>query len=205
MSLLWPSRQSKHASTGGLGAHHQLRTTDDAVPLDDIDGSPALSAVPSPDPGDNPFLTPTPSVLDLSGTQQDSAIMTPTDASDATFALGDKTNRPHAAKRASEDAKEKQLPPPPVPLDLPRPRSPPPRTKTPHADRPPEPIPPPAPVPVQQEEEEKPVRWWTEWLCGCSEGSDRGGDHQVCYTLRSFLGFLTDELHIRTGWPYKSV
>lgn len=24
-------------------------------------------------------------------------------------------------------------------------------------------------------------RWWTDWLCGCREGPDRGGDHQVCY------------------------
>ena len=22
-------------------------------------------------------------------------------------------------------------------------------------------------------------RWWTDWLCGCREGPDRGGDHQV--------------------------
>lgn len=23
-------------------------------------------------------------------------------------------------------------------------------------------------------------RWWTDWLCGCREGPDRGGDQQVC-------------------------
>ncbi|KAF8325225.1 uncharacterized protein EI90DRAFT_3019192 [Cantharellus anzutake] len=22
-------------------------------------------------------------------------------------------------------------------------------------------------------------RWWTDWLCGCREGADRGGDHQA--------------------------
>lgn len=22
-------------------------------------------------------------------------------------------------------------------------------------------------------------RWWTDWLCGCREGPDRGGDHQA--------------------------
>ena len=34
----------------------------------------------------------------------------------------------------------------------------------------------------RREEEEAnrpPVRWWHEWMCGCGEGSDRGGDNQV--------------------------
>ncbi|OCH86131.1 hypothetical protein OBBRIDRAFT_838414 [Obba rivulosa] len=184
VSLLWPTRQAKQATSSGVGAHHALRTTDDAVPLDDIEGSPAASAAPSPalPPTANPFLTPNPSVLSLSGPQS-SAIMTPTDSPGTANVLADKTNHARtgsrAAQRASKDAKERQLPPPPEPLDLPRPRSPPPRGKTPHADRPPEPIPPPAAVPVEQEQEPKPVRWWTEWLCGCSEGPDRGGDHQA--------------------------
>lgn len=28
-------------------------------------------------------------------------------------------------------------------------------------------------------EERQEVRWWHDWLCGCSEGPDRGGDNQV--------------------------
>jgi hypothetical protein len=32
----------------------------------------------------------------------------------------------------------------------------------------------------------KPSRWWHEWLCGCGEGSDRGGDNQVS-DMTSFL------------------
>lgn len=28
-------------------------------------------------------------------------------------------------------------------------------------------------------EKEPDLRWWHEWLCGCGEGPDRGGDHQV--------------------------
>jgi hypothetical protein len=39
------------------------------------------------------------------------------------------------------------------------------------------------------EEDEKPEagRWWTDWLCGCSEGPDRGGDIQVRITPSSRL------------------
>ncbi|THH05343.1 hypothetical protein EW146_g9928, partial [Bondarzewia mesenterica] len=74
--------------------------------------------------------------------------------------------------------------PPPEPLGLPKPRTPPPRINTPYSNRPPEPIPPPVPRAQErdasaQEEDAKPVRWWTEWLCGCSEGPDRGGEVQV--------------------------
>jgi hypothetical protein len=29
------------------------------------------------------------------------------------------------------------------------------------------------------DEEAETGRWWTDWLCGCREGPDRGGDHQV--------------------------
>ena len=34
---------------------------------------------------------------------------------------------------------------------------------------------------VDGEHDEPPEtgKWWTEWLCGCSEGPDRGGEHQV--------------------------
>ena len=32
---------------------------------------------------------------------------------------------------------------------------------------------------VREDEDETPVPWWTEWLCGCSEGPDRGGELQV--------------------------
>jgi hypothetical protein len=32
---------------------------------------------------------------------------------------------------------------------------------------------------VYEDEDDTPVRWWTEWLCGCSEGLDRGGEAQV--------------------------
>ncbi|KIY44358.1 hypothetical protein FISHEDRAFT_61899 [Fistulina hepatica ATCC 64428] len=46
-----------------------------------------------------------------------------------------------------------------------------------------EPPPPTSPPRLQHtpdiEPEEKPVPWWHEWLCGCSEDADRGGDRQA--------------------------
>jgi hypothetical protein len=91
----------------------------------------------------------------------------------------------------------------PAPLDLPLPRSPPPRTATPHASRPPEPFPrPDSRMTVHDDEEEKPVPWWTEWLCGCSEGPDRGGDVQVG-PVTSFC-FRSAFLPHTAGWPDQS-
>ena len=44
-------------------------------------------------------------------------------------------------------------------------------------------------------------RWWTDWLCGCREGPDRGGDHQVrSHSIESVL--RTEHL---SGWENKSL
>ncbi|OBZ66995.1 hypothetical protein A0H81_12972 [Grifola frondosa] len=177
-SLLWPSRMSRRASSGGVGTHHMLRTTDDSVPLDNIDPHHAIS-IPSPDPAENPFATPNASRISLNEPQQ-SAIM---HASGDSASLSVETVPAPASSSASRpmlEAYSLPKPPPPEPLGLPPPRSPPPRTATPHANRPPEPIPRPAVTHMTEDEPEpKPTRWWTEWLCGCTEGADRGGDHQA--------------------------
>ncbi|KZT10966.1 uncharacterized protein LAESUDRAFT_809815 [Laetiporus sulphureus 93-53] len=170
-SLLWPSGRAKHASSGGVGMHRALRTTEDGVPLDEIEGSP------SPRFGENPFSTPNISADSLHDPYQSVIMRESTSENPFEDAEQASTARPTDDAPASFP---KQPPPPPQPLSLPKPRSPPPRAETPHADRPPEPIPPPqvAPSP-EQEEEPQEVRWWTEWLCGCTEGPDRGGDHQA--------------------------
>ncbi|KAI0930511.1 hypothetical protein AcV5_007200 [Taiwanofungus camphoratus] len=173
-SLLWPSSRANQVTLGGVGAHHALRTTEDAVPLDDIEGNPPLSPTPSPEPGTNPFTTPNASTTSLNDPSQ-SAIMT---ASSSVNPFDSDVPSSNGAALEVSISSSKP-PPPPQPLNLPRPRSPPPRTETPHADRPPEPVPPPTIAPPRLEEDPKPTRWWTEWLCGCSEGSDRGGDHQA--------------------------
>ncbi|KAI0745011.1 hypothetical protein C8Q76DRAFT_19047 [Earliella scabrosa] len=92
---------------------------------------------------------------------------------------------------------KKQQPPPPKPLGLPPPKIPPPLTDDPGMDTPPEPVPAPTtttpPLVDEREQESRrqrqaqgqemepqpPVRWWHEWLCGCGEGPDRGGEHQA--------------------------
>ncbi|EPT04988.1 hypothetical protein FOMPIDRAFT_1034613 [Fomitopsis schrenkii] len=182
-SLLWPGSHAKQAASGGVGAHRKLRTTDsDSVPLEDIDVSPGPSRGVTPEPADNPFATPGQSTLSLTLDPQQSAIMTASDSRNP-FESGEQS--PETPKAATANAHlpsaslSKAKPTPPQPLDLPRPRSPPPRTETPHASRPPEPIAPPVVAPTQQAEELPQVRWWTEWCCGCSEGPDRGGDHQA--------------------------
>ncbi|RPD78517.1 hypothetical protein L226DRAFT_295441 [Lentinus tigrinus ALCF2SS1-7] len=97
----------------------------------------------------------------------------------------------HGKKRRSQ-----RPPPPPQPLDLPPPRDPPPRMDEPNATKPPEPVAPPSVessrnASLEEEREAAaatespkqvdlpPVRWWHEWLCGCGEGPDRGGDNQA--------------------------
>ena len=81
--------------------------------------------------------------------------------------------------------------PPPLPLDIPSPKTPPPRAITPSVAKPPKPIPPPMLLPQEHDahESEQEHRWWTDWLCGCREGPDRGGDDQVNYFL-NFLSFI---------------
>ncbi|KAI0051222.1 hypothetical protein FA95DRAFT_1554806 [Auriscalpium vulgare] len=166
-SLLWPS---KRASREGAGAHRALRTSEDAVALEDIEGSPS----PSPSPTPNPV-----SQRNRQYTQADNPFADPGGSSSSLFVnavpqAGDSSPQSSSAIAASDSgvsftAKADQRPP--QPLDLPQPRSPPPRTETPHSKRPPEPRSPPStsPAPRMPEEEEPPVKWWTEWLCGCSE------------------------------------
>lgn len=171
-SLLWP-RRSKRGSGGG--SHHKLQTTEDGLPLDEID-TPAPSAPPSPEPTENPFLTPAASTTSLPlKDPQISAVMegssippTPAVELESRQLTVPTAKRPTLTKA---DSRSSVSHPPPQPLDLPKPRSPPPRTATPHANRPPEPIPPPSPTPKPQEEDGKDRRWWTDWLCGCSESS----------------------------------
>ncbi|TFK75274.1 hypothetical protein BDN72DRAFT_832129 [Pluteus cervinus] len=63
--------------------------------------------------------------------------------------------------------------PRPAPLGLPPPKTPPPIHAPPLM----------APLPIGADDdppnEEQEVRWWHEWLCGCGEGRDRGGDNQA--------------------------
>ncbi|KAG1815925.1 uncharacterized protein BJ212DRAFT_1447002 [Suillus subaureus] len=168
-SVLLSKRPSVRSSTGGLGDHRALQSRDsiDVVPLDDIDQSPPTTA--------NPFIHPSemepgfvsPESTPFVDTRKRSRVMTETFDSDS---------RMHSSRAAT-------LPPmstlvsPPQPLGLPPPLTPPPKGTRPRM-APMNPTPPPM---LRQEpiEPEQEVRWWHDWLCGCSEGPDRGGDNQA--------------------------
>ncbi|OJT05045.1 hypothetical protein TRAPUB_4110 [Trametes pubescens] len=198
-------RDSRKASLGGVGAHHALRTDDrdgdpNALPLADMNTPTgdafafAPSAPPTPEPetlslAENPFDTPAASRTSLN-IPAHSALMTESESGAAEFADAVDANRARTKGAATLEAsqsfsrgkkqKQKAPPPPPQPLDLPAPREVPP-----HTGEHPGPIPPLQPVPPEPEPEPAPVdpgppvRWWHEWLCGCGEAADRGGDHQA--------------------------
>ncbi|KAI0268671.1 hypothetical protein BC834DRAFT_866691 [Gloeopeniophorella convolvens] len=196
------TRRTSHPPADGGGKHHALQTSEDAVQLDDIEASPSPSAPPSPSPSpalghlrtgpyartENPFADPPGSSSSLFVNAQ--AVSTPLDASasavelQAPVAAAATPSSPSETLAVSDSgiSLSTSVVSPPAPLDLPKPRSPPPRTETPHAKRPPEPFPRPDSAlsrPIADDEDAKPVRWWTEWLCGCSEGQDRGGEVQA--------------------------
>lgn len=91
--------------------------------------------------------------------------------------MDDNPQTPIRKSKSRAAEKRRSRPPPPMPLGLPRPKTPPPVA----ISTPPTPTHPPDATRGVQEanEAEKPVRWWHEWLCGCGEGPDRGGDYQV--------------------------
>ena len=191
------SRRSSRPPAGGGGRHRVLETSEDSPNLDGMVSSP-LSAPQSrsntptldqPRTGPyahnsmDPFSDPPPgstSSLFINAQPITLDIGTFTEQEEAESAIA---SSQHPTKK-----KKSRTVSVPAPLDLPKPRSPPPRTASPHTSRPPEPFPrPESSTAVQEDEDETPVPWWTEWLCGCSEGPDRGGESQVrpvTYILR---------------------
>jgi hypothetical protein len=186
------SRRSSRPPSDGVGKHRALQTSEDGPHLDGMVSSP-LSAPPSrpntpgsdqlragpyahtTDPFSDPassasslFVNAQPITLDIGASPSSMDDEDPESATASSLS-------PHPTKKLKAVSA-------PAPLDLPRPRSPPPRTATPHANRPPEPFPRPDSRMSEHDNEEEtpePVPWWTEWLCGCSEGPDRGGEAQV--------------------------
>lgn len=179
-SVLLSNRHASKSSMGGLGNHRALKSTDsvDAVPLNDIDQSPRVS--------ENPFIHPSeqrPSQLDS---------QSPFDDSDSKERSSVMTENSDPSSPRSPDTFDSNIPssqlavhprtstlvPPPQPLGLPPPRTPPPAATGTHV-APMKATPAPTMHPERTEPPEQEVRWWHDWLCGCSEGPDRGGDFQV--------------------------
>jgi hypothetical protein len=183
-SLLWSTRGQSRASIGagiGLGKHTALRSQESLdVPLEDVNGasptfpaSPALSIDIQPE---NPFVTPVEVHSPSPETaEQPKAIMSP--SSEPSPASDNK----QVSRSTNAGTSKPRKPPPPKPLGLPPPRTPPPPIDI---DEPPA-----APEVkgslAAEEGNENEVRWWHDWLCGCGEGPERGGDNQVniihCY------------------------
>lgn len=171
-SHLWPEKKrSRHTPNTSLGTHVALQSQENlhGAPLDDIDASPTPS----------PLYTPTSSPRPSSDAPlPDDPFANPPDESLSPFADShrQKTSMKDPSRNRQPMINTTRIPPTPKPLGLPPPRTPPPPS-----DLPPHPISPPTPAHSDNPHEDvKPTRWWHDWLCGCNEGPDRGGDYQVC-------------------------
>lgn len=197
-AFLWPSRKSHFPSNGGLGNHTALKSREsvDIVPLENLEASSPASVSPSPTTSaidenqpENPFANPSDPISPFVDSQQDTALMSPTSEPPTPTSRMKKIlpgskelpDRPVLVASSSSFVRH----PPPKPLGLPPPRTPPPPAELPLSDRPPKATSP--PVIDRQvseiDEEVKETRWWHDWLCGCGEGTDRGGEHQVLLSI----------------------
>jgi len=177
---------------GGGGHHHSLpdNENEDGMPLEDLDRTPPPSGANTPTfkqrfdthhhsssnstMGNNPFENPD-NVLNASTT----SLNTP----DHPTILKESSEPPPIISIAAGQKRQRGAPPP-QPLGLPTPRTPPPRNDEGQAyiTEPPDQTAGPSTARgedyLNSDETEKEVKWWTEWLCGCSEGPDRGGYDQ---------------------------
>lgn len=178
------------SGTGGGGGHHHAlpdNEQEDGVPLEDLDRTPPPSGAntptlkqrfdtyhPNSDPAttNNPFENPD-NVLNASTT----SLNTP----DHPTILTESSEPPPILSTAAKQKRQRGAPPP-LPLGLPKPRTPPPRNDEGqvYITEPPEHTAGPSTASggadhPNMDETEKEKKWWTEWLCGCSEGPERGG------------------------------
>jgi len=159
------------------------------MPLEDLDRTPPPSGANTPTLKqrfntfpphsaitDNPFENPD-NIRNASKT----SLNTP----DHPTILTESSEPPAIFLGSSAAERGRKGPPPPQPLGLPKPRTPPPRggQGQEYINEPPDQTA--APFTAvrgasqDSDESEKETKWWTEWLCGCSEGPDRGGYNQV--------------------------
>jgi len=183
-SLLWRQgrRSSRATNGGGSGTHKALnmRSSEDTMPLDAMDRSPrtassdtAFSPIQrSLSPADNPFEPPDTATPLNTNWSTTAAVMTPSSPPDNTSPFADSASVPSKPTLEASASFTHEPPPAPMPLGLPPPKTPPPRI--------------PSPGEINEDgrghhptASGKEHRWWTEWLCGCREGEDRGGDDQA--------------------------
>lgn len=191
-STIWAGLriQRPMSRAGGGGGHHRAlpdNENEDGLPLEDLDHTPPPSGANTPTTKqsfntsslhsmmtDNPFENPS-HVRNASTT----SLNTP----DHSTILTESSEPPPILLNSSAVEQKWKGPPPPQPLGLPKPRTPPPRSDQVYIDEPPDRTAAPSTIArgtgQELNESEKDVKWWTEWLCGCSEGTDRGGYNQV--------------------------
>jgi len=196
-SILWKNFGGRTKVKRPSGSDHQV-LEDNEIEAGQDDGNVQLSAIQS-SPIGSPLQTPTPTqnhkplygeeepptprnpfvdpiegdaTKDHNIKPNGSAIMdpmpTPPETEMNTLGL-QLTSSPTSTEPISQT---RQLAPP-QPVRIPPPKTPPPFSQSPAprmASR--------SSDPAHEEVHEK-KRWWTEWLCGCSEGLDRGGDNQA--------------------------
>ncbi|KAF9654015.1 hypothetical protein BDM02DRAFT_3107232 [Thelephora ganbajun] len=196
-SSIWAGLRSQRPRSrggGGGGHHHPLpdNENEDGLPLEDLDRTPPPSGVNTPTmkqrfntSHSNSSLTTVDNPFDDSKHVR-SASTTSLNTPDHSAILKESSEPPPILSYSGEvEQKRKRGPPLPQPLGLPKPRTPPPRDDRGqvYINEPPDRTTALSTTPrgtnhLNSNETEKEARWWTEWLCGCSEGPDRGGYNQ---------------------------
>jgi hypothetical protein len=217
---MWKNVGSRHKSKRPSGSDHQVLKDDEfEADLDDGDvqlmtlgesntpASPTETPTPTqthkalPDDSEpptptarNPFADPMEEVAakDPQGgiLVNGSVVMDPMPTPPATSENNTLGLTLTSSPASTEPPPQTRLPAPPQPLSIPPPKTPPPFSGSPDNTREA-----PTAVPdLTDDEEPGQHRWWTEWLCGCREGPDRGGDNQVSLVVnleRNMLKRLT--------------
>jgi hypothetical protein len=198
-SLLWPGKKPQSPThRNSLGTHVPLGSQENisTVHMQNLNASPTPSPLGSPSP------TPTkPSGLDPFNNSSAEAGPSPFDDPQRVDSPNSSQDRQDVVSSLSRSGSGLRKPPPPRPLDLPPPRTPPVLV-----DGQPAPRDTPTPTLHTEREPESPkeVRWWHDWLCGCNEGPDRGGDHQVCNKRLALAIRWIINVTPCAVWPYQS-
>lgn len=163
--LLWPGRKSSTS----FGTHIALPAQEHS------ESSPSPSPISSPAQRmsedyhpDNPFSDPTDG---FPSAQDQQKIPARSSALGISSSMRPTQTKPPKLTRSTTISR---TPPPLNQLNL---RS----DETPPSDMFPYPSPSPTSIihPAHTDDDQKEGRWWHDWLCGCGEGPDRGGDCQV--------------------------
>ncbi|KDQ27817.1 hypothetical protein PLEOSDRAFT_1104493 [Pleurotus ostreatus PC15] len=170
-SLLWSGRKPRPAEANeGLGKHAVLNSRESIdVPLDDIATASSPAPSPTPTAATSPFADAQAQVRNpfMASSEYLESPVPPSQQEMGALMVASDTGTLSPLSHSK--------PPPPKPINIPPPRTPPPRVDSPPrlADAP--------PVSSQKDTNaaSKDTRWWHDWLCGCSEGPDRGGDYQA--------------------------